>query len=291
MIYEVKHKTVYEYQSMVSLCHNIVFQVSGNNTLQEINSSKCTIDPEPNFIMEREDFFENKYFYFSLQKAHKKLVVESTNEITVHPPTWLSINPAETPAWESVVKLLQSIDTSNDIRQFYLESPHVTFLTAIRAYALVSFTPNRPIMEAMHELNTRIYTDFTFTPGFTEISTPLEEVFKHKKGVCQDYAHFGLACVRSIGLSARYISGYIETIPPPGKPKLAGADASHAWMSLYIPDIGWVEFDATNNLLVSDQHIRVAKGRDFSDVVPLKGIVYSGGGQHMKVTVDVTRKN
>ncbi|MFI8604158.1 transglutaminase domain-containing protein [Cellulophaga baltica] len=291
MIYQVKHKTVYEYQSMVSLCHNIVFQVSGNNALQEINSTKCTIDPEPNFIMEREDFFENKYFYFSLQKAHKKLVVESTNEITVYPPTWLSINPAETPAWESVVKLLQSIDTSNDIRQFYLESPHVTFLTAIRSYALVSFTPNRPIMEAMHELNTRIYTDFTFTPGFTEISTPLEEVFKHKKGVCQDYAHFGLACVRSIGLSARYISGYIETIPPPGKPKLAGADASHAWMSLYIPEIGWVEFDATNNLLVSDQHIRVAKGRDFSDVVPLKGIVYSGGGQHMTVTVDVTRKN
>ncbi|WP_165748386.1 transglutaminase domain-containing protein [Cellulophaga sp. Z1A5H] len=290
MIYEVKHKTVYEYQSLVSLCHNIVFQVSGNNEFQEINSTKCTIDPEPNFVMEREDFFENKYFYFSVQKAHKKLVVESTNLITVFPPTWLTIPPAETPAWESVVKLLQSIDTSNDIRQFYLESPHVTFLRDIRAYAIESFTPNRPIMEAMLELNTRIFTDFTFTPGFTEISTPLAEVFKHKKGVCQDYAHFGLACVRSIGLSARYISGYIETIPPPGKPKLAGADASHAWMSLYIPDTGWVEFDATNNLLVSDQHIRVAKGRDFSDVVPLKGIVYSGGGQHMEVTVDVTRK-
>ncbi|MCK0145802.1 transglutaminase family protein [Arenibacter sp. F26102] len=289
MMYEVKHKTVYKYQSPVSLCHNIVFQVGANNSLQEINSSICTIDPEPNYMMEREDFFENKYLYFSVQKVHKNLIVESISQITVDQPFWLDIIPSETPTWESVVKSLRSIDTSNDIRQFYLESPYVTFLKDIRAYALKSFTPNRPIMEAMLELNNRIYSDFTFTPGFTEISTPLEEVFKHKKGVCQDYAHFGLACVRSIGLSARYVSGYIETIPPPGKPKLAGADASHAWMSLYIPNVGWVEFDATNNLLVADQHIRVAKGRDFSDVVPLKGIVYSGGGQHMDVTVDVTR--
>jgi transglutaminase-like putative cysteine protease len=144
-------------------------------------------------------------------------------------------------------------------------------------------------MEAMLDLNTRIYLDFEFTPGFTDVSTPLEKVFAHKKGVCQDFAHFSLACIRSIGLAARYISGYIETLPPPGKPKLVGADASHAWMGLYIPEAGWVEFDATNNLLVNDQHIRVAIGRDFSDVVPLKGIVYSGGGQKMDVSVDVRK--
>ena len=161
MIYEVKHKTVYKYHSPVSLCHNIVFQVSANNELQEINSSKCTIDPEPNFIMERKDFFENKYLYFSVQKVHKKLIVESISQIKVNQPSWAIINPTETPAWETVVAGLLSIDTSNDIRQFYLESPHVTFIKGVHAYTLKSFTPNRPIMEAMLDLNTRIYSDFT----------------------------------------------------------------------------------------------------------------------------------
>ncbi|MEQ8531219.1 MAG: transglutaminase family protein, partial [Imperialibacter sp.] len=142
---------------------------------------------------------------------------------------------------------------------------------------------------AMLDLNRRINKDFKFTPGFTDISTPLEDVFKHKKGVCQDFAHFSLACVRSLGLAAKYVSGYIETIPPPGKPKLVGADAFYAWNAIYLPGLGWVEFDATNNLLVKDQHIRVAYGRDFADVVPLKGIVYSNGGQKMVVTVDVSR--
>jgi transglutaminase-like putative cysteine protease len=154
---------------------------------------------------------------------------------------------------------------------------------------LQSFTPNRPIMEAMLELNTRIFNDFAFTPGFTDISTPLTKVFESRKGVCQDFAHFSLACLRSIGLAARYVSGYIETLPPPGKPKMVGADASHAWIAMYIPGLDWVEFDATNNLLVDDKHIRIAVGRDFADVTPMKGIVYSVGKQNMKVSVDVRR--
>ena len=144
-------------------------------------------------------------------------------------------------------------------------------------------------MDATMELCSRIYKDFTFTPGFTEISTPVDTVFEHRKGVCQDYAHFALSCLRSLGLAARYVSGYIETIPPPGKEKLVGSDASHAWIAVFVPEVGWVEYDATNNLLVNDQHIRAAYGRDFSDVVPLKGIVYSGGEQEMKVSVDVAR--
>jgi transglutaminase-like putative cysteine protease len=289
MRYRVKHQTTYEYQSPVSLCHNIVFQLPIKNDFQTVDSYKCEILPEPSFLLERKDFFENHYLYFSVQKSHKKLVVESTSEISIHKPLWLNIDPTLTTPWESVVSRLKSTDTLNDIRQFYLESAFVIFWKDIRAYALQSFTPNRPIMEAMLELNTRIFQDFTFTPGFTDISTPLEVVFRDKKGVCQDYAHFALACLRSIGLAARYMSGYIETIPPPGKPKLTGSDASHAWIALYIPETGWVEFDPTNNLLVADQHIRVATGRDFSDVVPLKGIVYSGGGQEMIVKVDVSQ--
>ena len=199
----------------------------------------------------------------------------------------MGVDPASTSPWEEVVKWLRTTDALNDIRQFYLESKHVHFVEGIKAYTLQSFTPGRPIMEAMMELNSRIFHDFSFTPGFTDISTPLEKVFETKKGVCQDFAHFALACLRSINLAARYVSGYIETLPPPGKPKLVGADASHAWIALYIPELEWVEFDATNNLLVDDKHVRVAVGRDFADITPLKGIVYSVGKQTMKVSVDV----
>ena len=289
MRYRVTHSTKYVYQSSASLCHNVICQSPKAFPFQTVDKYEYSIKPEPNFHSERKDFFENEVVYFSVQKAHKELVVKSDSEVTLKRPNWMDINPSLTPAWEAVVKQLKSTATLNDIRQFYLESTYVYFVKGIREYALESFTPNRPIMEAMLELNTRIFNDFTFTPGFTEISTPLKDVFENKKGVCQDYAHFGLACVRSIGLAAHYMSGYIETIPPPGKPKLVGADASHAWMALYIPEIGWVEFDSTNNLLVNDQHVRVATGRDFADVVPLKGIVYSGGKQKMVVTVDVNK--
>ncbi|NTU50398.1 MAG: transglutaminase family protein [Desulfobulbaceae bacterium] len=289
MIYKVKHTTRYRYQSPVSLCHNIAFKLLADNDLQKIDAFEYKIIPEPNFKIERRDFFNNKYLYFAVQKSHSELVVETNSKVTTFQPPWLGIDPAQTPAWEDVANGLKSVNTLNDIRQFYLESPLVKFFSNIREYALQSFTPRRPIMEAMLDLNSRIYHDFTYTPGFTEVSTPLEKVFEYKKGVCQDFAHFGLACVRSLGLSAMYVSGYIETIPPKGKPKLVGSDASHAWMSLYIPELSWVEFDATNNLLVGEQHIRVAFGRDFLDVVPLKGIVYSGGGHEMLVTVDVTR--
>ncbi|NJN24986.1 MAG: transglutaminase family protein [Cyclobacteriaceae bacterium] len=287
MRYEVTHKTKYIYQSPASLCHNVVYQWPAGFPFQHVDQYLYSILPEPNFLAKRKDFFDNKYVYFSVQKTHKELVVQSTSQITLSKPAWMQTDPSKTLPWEQVVQWLRQPECPSDIKQFYLESAYVTYVKGLRNYALQSFTPGRPVMEAMLDLNQRINSDFKFTPGFTEISTPLEEVFKYKKGVCQDYAHFELACVRSIGLAGRYMSGYIETFPPPGKPKLVGADASHAWMALYIPESGWVEFDATNNLLVSDQHIRVATGRDFADVVPLKGIVYSGGGQKMVVTVDV----
>lgn len=289
MKYRVTHTTRYIYQSSASLCHNIIFQTPDDYPFQRVESFNYTIAPEPNFLAKRKDFFENEFVYFSIQKTHKELSVKSTSTVTLSNPEWMRIAPATTSPWEEVVSWLRTTDAMNDIRQFYLESTYVKFIPGIREYALQSFTPGRPIMEAMADLNSRINGDFTFTPGFTEISTPLEEVFKHRKGVCQDYAHFALACVRSIGLAGRYMSGYIETFPPPGKPKLVGADASHAWMALYVPDTGWVEYDATNNLLVDDQHVRVARGRDFADVVPLKGIVYSGGKQKMVVEVDVRK--
>jgi transglutaminase-like putative cysteine protease len=291
MKYHIAHTTLYEYPLPASLCHNILYQVPGAYDFQRLDKFSCHIHPEPSYLVNRRDFFDNQYIYFSVQKSHQKLSVEVKSEVDTATPPWVSIQPPNTPAWEEVAAWLHSIEAANDIRQFYLESGHVLFIPGIKEYALQSFTPGRPVMEAMLHLNNRIFNDFKFTPGFTEISTPLADVFEYKKGVCQDFAHFALACVRSVGLSARYVSGYIETLPPPGKPKLLGSDASHAWMALYIPGAGWVEFDSTNNLLVNDKHIRTAIGRDFADIVPLKGIVYSGGGQKMTVRVDVKPVN
>ncbi len=287
MKYQINHITKYIYDFPASLCHNIVYQIPAKHPFQSVEQYTYNINPEPSSITRRKDFFENEFLYFSLQKTHQELAVTSQSVVSLVTPNWININPSETSPWEKVAKQLHSTDVLNDIRQFYLDSPFVPSIPGIKAYAAQSFAPNRPIMEAMLELNTRINQDFSFTPGFTEISTPLNEVFEEKKGVCQDFAHFGLACVRSMGLAARYMSGYLETLPPPGQPKMVGADASHAWIALYIPEVGWVEFDSTNNLLVNEQHIRVATGRDFGDVIPMKGVVYSGGGQTMEVSVDV----
>ena len=289
MRYDVKHITKYRYDFPASLCHNLVFQIPSPHPYQKLESFDCEIVPEPTSLTRRQDFFENEFIYFSLQKTHQELVVTSKSKVELSRPNWMDIDPKKTQPWESIAAILRTTEVMNDIRQFYLESPFVPFLSEIRAYAEESFFPGRPIMDAMLDINHRINSDFSFTPGFTEISTPLREVFEEKKGVCQDFAHFGLACARSMGLAARYVSGYIETLPPPGQPKLVGADASHAWIAVFIPEVGWVEFDSTNNLLVNDQHIRVATGRDFGDVIPMKGVVYSGGGQTMDVSVDVAQ--
>ncbi len=287
MRYRVVHATDYSYEIPASLCHNLMFQIPRDLDFQRVEDYSCEIIPKPSFEAYRTDFFGNRYLYFSVERSHKKLTVVSKSTLELFAPAWETLDPRETMPWEAVVEWLHSTQASGEIRQFYLESNHIQFIDGIREYALQSFWPGRPIMEAMLDLNSRIFGDFAFTPGFTDVSTPLERVFEHKKGVCQDFAHFSLACLRALGLSARYVSGYIETFPPPGKPKLVGSDASHAWIAVYIPGYDWVEFDATNNLLVSDKHIRVAVGRDFADVTPLKGIVYAGKEQEMKVSVDV----
>jgi transglutaminase-like putative cysteine protease len=265
-----------------------MLQTPQNLPFQTVEQHEQIIEPKPQYLNKYLDFFNNQAVHFSIERTHSKLTATSISSVSLTSPAWMQAVPEQTPAWETVRDWLRTTKALNDIRQFYLQSKHVEFTEGVQEYALKSFTPGRPIMKAMLDLNTRINNDFTFTPGFTDLSTPVSEVFANRKGVCQDYAHFSLACLRSIGLAARYVSGYLETIPPPGKPKLVGADASHAWIALFIPDLDWVEFDATNNLLVNDQHIRVAVGRDFADVTPLKGIIYSTGDHTMKVSVDVS---
>ena len=159
----------------------------------------------------------------------------------------------------------------------------------MRDYAIPSFPVGRPIVDAVDDLVKRIHRDFTYDPQFTTIATPLLDVLKHRRGVCQDFAHVAIACLRSLGLAARYVSGYIETIPPAGQARLVGADASHAWFSLYVPEWGWLDFDPTNNQMASDQHIILAVGRDYQDVTPLKGVLFGGGKHQLDVSVDVER--
>jgi transglutaminase-like putative cysteine protease len=161
-------------------------------------------------------------------------------------------------------------------------------MLALRRYAAASFPAGRPTLEALLDLTQRIYRDFTYDPRATTVSTPLNQVWRTRRGVCQDFAHFQIGCLRALGLPARYVSGYLVTKPPPGKPRLVGADASHAWVALYCPGVGWIDADPTNNVLPAEHHITVAYGRDFSDVSPVKGVILGGGHHTLSVAVDVT---
>jgi transglutaminase-like putative cysteine protease len=191
--------------------------------------------------------------------------------------------------WENVKSTIAQRDDYAEIAQYLLPSHYVPYSLEIQKFAEDCFIPGDTLWNASNKLMKKIFTSLEFKPGFTTVNTPVETVVKLKKGVCQDFAHLMIACLRNQGVAARYVSGYLETFPPPGKKKLVGSDASHAWVAVYFPGIGWVEFDPTNNLLPADNHIIVAFGRDYFDVAPLKGIIFSSGTQKVDVKVDVTR--
>ena len=205
----------------------------------------------------------------------------------------MQLDFAEHLAWEEVRQRLQTDLDSEilELRQYILDSPMVPTMPDLRTYAERSFSKGRPLLEAVEDLTTRLYADFTYDPNFTTIATPLTDVIQHRRGVCQDFAHLGIGCLRALGLAARYVSGYIETDPPPDQEPLAGADASHAWFSVYLPQMGWVDSDPTNNQIPTDQHITIAWGRDYSDVTPLKGIMFGSGTHELSVSVDVRRED
>lgn len=176
-----------------------------------------------------------------------------------------------------------------EARQFRLDSPLVATSPALAAFAQPSFSPGRPLLDSVHDLNRRIHAAFTYDQEVTTISTPLSEVLAQQRGVCQDFAHLAIGCLRSLGLPARYVSGYVESLPPPGQPRLRGADASHAWFAVFDPEQGWVDFDPTNDQIVTDHHVTTAWGRDYADVTPLKGIVFGGGAHQLEVAVEIVR--
>ena len=289
MKYRISHQTRYQYAEPVSLCHSVVHLKPRQGPYQRCLLSQLRVDPWPAVNREHEDFFGNRVNYFSIQQPHEALAVTAVSEVEVMRPNIPDLS--RTPAWERVRDLLGDREHPRLATKqvFTLPSPQIPLDAAARAFAADSFTPGRPLLEATCDLMARIYTEFAYDPHFTTIATPIAEVMEHRRGVCQDFAHIAIAGLRGLGLAARYVSGYLETLPPPGQAKLQGSDASHAWFAVLVPELGWVDFDPTNNLIPGEQHITTALGRDFHDVTPMRGIFYGGGSHELTVAVDVNR--
>lgn len=286
----VTHRTAYRYAEPVTLCHSEAHLLPRATPRQRCLGSVLEVSPTPALLQERTDFFGNRVSAFTVQASHDELVVSARSELELVQPE-LPLLEAASPAWDAVAAgLPDALDAEAlEARHYVLPSRCVPVLPAARAYAEPSFTLGRPLLEAVRELNARLHADFLYDSVATTVATPLAEVLEHRRGVCQDFAHLGIACLRAMGLPARYVSGYLETLPPPGQTKLLGADASHAWFAVYVPDLGWWDFDPTNDIVHCGRHVTLAWGRDYADVTPLKGVVVGGGAHELDVAVDVLR--
>lgn len=294
MKYQLRHTTHYDYSSPVTLSHNEARLLPRDLDFQHCKNTRLSISPTPLRQHERRDFFGNRVVYFAIQDIHESLEVTVRSQIT----TQQRSEPARAEAdigWETVVRQLAPSGSGSvvhpdilDARLFTLNSPFIHRSDALRRFALDSFTPQRPLCEALLALNQRIYSEFSYDPEYSTLATPLEDVLNDRKGVCQDFAHLAIGALRSVGLAARYVSGYLETFPAPGQEKLVGADASHAWLSVFIPTWGWLDIDPTNGNLPNERYLTLAWGRDYSDVTPLRGVMNGGGAHELTVEVDVT---
>ena len=289
MRYEVIHRTTYTYTSDVSVSHHIARLAPRQCPSQQCLQHELLIQPAPALTNSRQDYFGNYTAFFTVEGAHRSLSVTALSRVEVlrgAPPDVL-----QTLSWENVRDRCGAGDPSAGLEagEFAFASPLIPRLPDFANYAAASFAPQRPILKAVLDLTRRIHGDFKFDARATTVATPMAQVIRNKRGVCQDFAHFQIGCLRAVGLPARYVSGYLETQPPPGKPKLIGADASHAWVQVFVPPAGWIDVDPTNNLLPSDRHIIVACGRDFDDVSPIRGVIVGGGRHQLTVGVDVVR--
>jgi len=280
MKYRVRHETRYQYEDQVSVSHHIL-RLTPRGALH----SAIEVTPRPPELIGHKDYFGNAVVSFNLLEPHDKMAVVSTSEVEVNAPQPASF--ALSPAWETVTWGVADGVMDIGACQFVFDSSRAKARPELKEYASKSFPPGQPILEGVWDLTHRIHEDFRFDTKATEVSTPVETFFEKKRGVCQDFSHLQIACLRSLGLPARYVSGYLRTLPPPGRPRLVGADASHAWCSAWSPSAGWVDFDPTNDCLPSDGHITVAWGRDYSDVSPIYGVLRGGASHTLDVGVDV----
>jgi transglutaminase-like putative cysteine protease len=285
--YHVRHLTVYDSLSPVTLCHNQIRLTPRTLPAQRCLDWRVQIDPEPTRQSRWVDAFGNEVLYASIEQPHRQLRIEASSRVerlVEEIP-----HPADSLPWEQVVERLSGGGDPVDRRAelFRGASPFIPLLVEAREYAWPSFTPGRSLLDAVFELTDRIHRDFRYTPASTGLTTTTREVLERRCGVCQDFAHLQINCLRSLGLAARYVSGYLRTDPPPGQPRLVGADASHAWISVFSPGQGWIDFDPTNNCIPAERHLTIGWGRDYSDIAPVKGVYIGGFGQSIQVAVDV----
>lgn len=288
MRYHIRHRTQYRYSSPVTVCHYLARLAPRKLPGQSCPWHELQVKPTPVERSTRSDYFGNQCVYLEIEGSHSELEVIASSFVDVRAP--ITVDPKKTPPWETIrdACLSDQYTPATMAAEFLFSSPLIVPTAEFGDYARVSFLPKRPILEALNDLNRRIFEEFRFDSTATDSTTPITEVMKKRRGVCQDFAQVMIACLRGIGLPARYVSGYLETLPPPGKEKLLGTDASHAWVSLFCGEkLGWIDADPTNNLLPAERHITVAWGRDFSDVSPLRGVTLGAGEQFLTVAVDV----
>jgi len=285
MKYKLKHKTLYTYVNEVHNYQSSLCLQPQNSAKQICTNFKLEIEPKPSKIYSRKDYFGNIQHYFSLHESHKSLKVTVSSEVEVLNYLVQPLNPIT--CEEARVEFITNHALKVEVLQYQLPSQYISWDEEIVAFAKSCLLPDVSLFEAILDLIKKIYTEFQFKSGATNVNTPLKTVLKERKGVCQDFSHLAIASLRSVGIPAKYASGYFETLPPKGKVKLEGSDASHAWISVYIPEMGWCEFDPTNIMISQQRHIVTAYGRDFADVSPLKGIIFSSGHHKVKVEVDV----
>lgn len=292
MRYRVRHTTEYKYNAPVTLCYNMAHLLPRDTDNQRCSSRRIRVSPTPIYQREGVDYYGNPTFYFSIQEPHNRLMIDVVSYFDIAKTNYSTLVDTHLLTCGEVRAMLANPTTPElrMVKEFVLDSLQIKTSDLLADYAKETFSDEKSILKAALEFTQKIFQEFKFDPTATNVTTPPEQVLKEKRGVCQDFAHLAIGCIRSVGLPVRYMSGYIETLPPPGQVKLVGADASHAWFSVFVPNLGWVEFDPTNNIMPSDQHIVTAWGRDYADVTPLQGVIFDGGdSQVLNVSVDVAR--
>ena len=285
MRYEISHTTEYDYSESVAVAHHVARLRPRSMAKQECVAHELVVTPTPAVVSTHQDYFGNTVTVFGVQGQHKNLTIHARSTVEVESPMWP--DPERTAAWELAV---DRTTMPFEAIEFVFDTEDFKPPSSLERYTRPSFTRGRPLLTAVLDLTARIHRDFTFDPRATTVATPLSDVFAAKRGVCQDFARLEIACLRTIGIPARYVSGYLETDPPPNTPRLLGADASHAWLTVHCPDVGWIPADPTNNVLPEERHITLAWGRDYSDISPIRGVILGGGAHSLRVQVDVVRR-
>jgi transglutaminase-like putative cysteine protease len=287
MIYNVSHRTTYSYAQPVSISHHRLHLLPRPTARQSCLWSSILVEPNATSRSEARDYFGNRVLYLTIQTPHDRLRVTAESRIEVQPaqPVALELSAP----WDQVARELETArdPAALEAYQFAFDSPYAGSDEAVHDYARACFAPGQPVLSAAMSLTSRIFREFKYEGGVTDVSTPIREVLQSRRGVCQDFAHLEIACLRSHGVPARYVSGYLLTYPPEGQPKLVGADASHAWVAVWCPEYGWVDFDPTNDVIPGDEHITLGWGRDYGDVSPINGFMVGGGEHTVEVAVDV----